>query len=134
MGQTKLIVGLLLALALGVAVAMFGGHYTRLQHAAAQNEGRGLVLENTSAGVADGVDNDQAQAQVDTGLAQGRDTFKTSINEAKRHDPETANRADRVVPERVRNAYRERRLARERLGCAGRECAKDDNADTATQR
>lgn len=134
MVPTKVYVGLVLALLLGVGIALFGADYRRLQNAAAQNEQRGQVLTNTSQGVADGVDIDDFKAGVETGLAAGKEAFQTSKREAIRNEPETAARADRPVPDSVRRAYRERRLARERLGCAAGECGKDDQADAAAER
>jgi hypothetical protein len=134
MTQIRFYGGLALALALGVAIALFGGHYRKLQIAAQQNEQRGSVLETTSAGVADTVDIDKALAENRAALAANRNAFQKALQEAKRNEPETAARAVLPVPDSVRTAYRERRLARERLGCAGRQCRQDDQADAASQR
>ena len=122
----KTVIGLVVAVAFGVGVALFGQHYRNLQAAAATSEHRGTVLQNTSAGVQDGVTLDQVQNTVDQGLAKARDEFQRSNREAQRNEPNTATRATGAVPDSLRSAYRERRRARERLGCAGGECPQDD--------
>jgi hypothetical protein len=122
MKQIELYVGLTLAVILSVGVSLFAGHYQELQRAAAQNEQRGGVIHATSQGIARGVDVDAFLSSNDVVIGTGRDAFNHTITEAKRHEPETAARADRTVPVSVRNAYRERRLARERRGCTGSEC------------
>lgn len=125
MTPTKFYIGLGVALLLGVGIALFGADYRRLQRASAQNEHRGQVLTNASAGAAESIDIDEFQAGYNAALAANRDAFQKAKTEAKRNEPETAARAVRPVPDSVRGAYRERRLARERLGCAGRECGED---------
>lgn len=127
-------IGLALALALGVGVALFGAHYRQLQNAAGQNEQRGAVIENTSAGIADGVEIDMERARLDALMASNRDDFQRAKTEAKRNEPETATRATRAVPDSVRAAFRERRLARERRGCTGDECRQDDQQSPASER
>lgn len=132
--RIELIIGLVVAILLAVGLTLFASHYMSLEKAAAQNELRGGVLESASAGVEEGQRIDDHQAEIDSGLAQGRERFNNVISEAETHEPQTASRAATRVPDSVRNAYRERRLARERLGCAGQQCQKDDKADAATQR
>lgn len=129
MAPTKFYIGLGAALLLGVGVAMFGAHYRELQHSAQQNENRGQVLTNASAGVQEGTDIDEFKAGYNAALAANRSAFQQAKQEAIRNEPETATRAVRNVPDSVRNAYRERRRARERLGCAGGECRQDDAPD-----
>lgn len=130
----KVVTGLVLAVALGVMVALFGADYAQMRKAAAQNEQRGQVLVNTSAGVADGVEIDQVQEAYKKGLDDARSTFQQAKSEAKRNEPETASRAGRAVPDSVRSAYRERRRSRERLGCVSGECPQDDNANAPAKR
>lgn len=134
MTQIKLVIGLVIAVALGVTVTLFGNHYLGLKRAAAESAIRGAVLESTTRGVAEGVDIDGFTTAYERGLLTGRDAFRVVKSEAIRHEPETASRADRVVPDSVRNAYRQRRLARERLGCPGGECTEDDNGNAPAKR
>lgn len=122
MKQIELYAGLLLAVIVSVGVSLFAGHYRELQRAAATNELRGGVLTNASAGINRGVDIDNFLSSNDVVIGTGREAFTHTIAEAKRHEPEVADRADRPVPASVRNAYRERRLARERRGCPAGEC------------
>lgn len=133
MTPIKFYIGLGVALVLGIGIALFGADYRRLQKAAAQNENRGQVLTNASAGAKESIDIDEFQAGYNAGLAANRDAFQRAKQEAIRNEPETAARAVRPVPGSVRDAFRERRLARERLGCAARECRKDDAADAAAK-
>jgi acyl-CoA synthetase (AMP-forming)/AMP-acid ligase II len=107
---------------IALAVVFLFSHYRNLKEAAAVSDVREQVLTNASAGVSDGVDIDAQQQAYAQGLAYARATFKDQKDEAKRNEPETADRAVRAIPDSVRNAARQRRLARERLGCAGREC------------
>jgi hypothetical protein len=120
--QSKLILAIVVAIAFAVAITLGTQHYIKLRDKAELADTREGVLTTTSQGVADSVHIDQAQNATNAGLAQGRETFHTTLEEAKRNEPETANRAVRPVPDSVRNAAAERRRARERLGCAGREC------------
>jgi hypothetical protein len=120
--EMQVIAGLIIAVLLAVGISLWGSHYMNLQREAALAKTRAGVLTTTSQGVADGTRIDQAQATTNAALAQGRETFHVTIQEAKRNEPETANRAVRPVPDSVRNAAAERRRARERLGCAGGEC------------
>lgn len=96
-------------------------------------EQQGRTLEATVGINADGVAADGQRAERDEGLARARDEFNQRYKEDVRYDPATADRADRVVPQRVRDNFRARRLARERLGCAGSKCesrpAPDDPAE-----
>lgn len=122
MGQTKFFVGLVLAVLLAVGVSVSVNHYVDLRKASAQNEIRQGVLTATTAGVEVGVNNQREQDDIDSAIAKGARDFTITLQEAKRNDPTTADRAVRPVPDSVRNAYRQRRLARERSGCAGSEC------------
>lgn len=65
---------------------------------------------------------DEDRSNVDYAVGQGRDAFRQSYQGAKANEPEVADHASRAVPLSVRRAFRERRLARERSGCAGGEC------------
>lgn len=120
----------LLAVALG-AGAMY---VSNLREASALSEQRGTTLQTTSAVIDDGTIADQAQAAVVQGIAAGRDQFNNTYSEAKRNEPTVADRANRPVPASVRNAYRERRLARERYGCVRSECQARGQAGDAAER
>lgn len=122
------------ALLLGAALLFGYNTVIGWKEAAQQNVSRGNTMTATSGIVADGAKADAQRADVDTGIAQGRDNFNTNYQEAKRNEPETAARADRSVPDSVRNAYRARRLARERLGCIGSECVGRPEEEDATKR
>lgn len=134
MTQIKLAVILLVAVILSVGVTLFTGHYRELTRAAEQNEQRAGVLANASAGIEDGVDIDAFLSSNQVVIGTGRNNFQRAKQEAIRNEPETADRADRAVPDSVRRAYRERRIARERRGCAGGQCQQDNQARPAAQR
>lgn len=114
--QAQVIIGLIFAVIVAVALSTAAQHYLRLQRAAAQGEiDKGKI--ETTVGVIDDTDKaDEQRDTVDTGVAAGRNTYQTTTAKAKRNEPTTAARADRAVPASVRGAYRERRIARERLG------------------
>jgi len=122
MKRIEIIIGLTVAVILSVGVSLFARDYMDAKRAQAQNEQRGRVLINATAGIERGVDVDAFLSNNDVVIGTGRETFNRTMQEARRHEPETAARADRAVPVSVRNAYRERRLARERRGCTGSEC------------
>lgn len=92
------------------------------------------IGETTSGMVTDGAKASEDRSAVDYSVGQGRGAFNQSYEGAKRDEPEVATRATRVVPSRVRNAFRERRLARERSGCAGAECERGSEADGSSER
>ena len=114
--QAQVVMGLIFAVVVAVALSIAAQHYFNLRDAAAQGA---IDKEKAGTTVDVIVDSDEAaveRATVDTGVAAGRDTYQTTTAKAKRNEPTTAARADRAVPASVRGAYRERRLARERLG------------------
>lgn len=113
---------LVLALVAGVLLLWVGQTVLSWKEAAQQNEQRGATIETTSAIIDDGAKADQEREQVDGDIATGRATYDNAYQEAKTNEPETAARADRTRPASVRNAFRERRRARERSGCIGDEC------------
>lgn len=120
--QIKIIIGLIVTVVLSVLLTLGGNHYMSLRKAAAENEHKAGVLVATSHGVEVGAANDIEQRETEAAVTQARQEFTIRVQEAKRNEPQTADRADRPVPGSVRAAYRERRLARERRGCAGDEC------------
>ena len=76
-----------------------------------------------------------AESQADQNqLSQGVQQFTITIEEGQRNDPEARARADRPVPDSVRNAFRERRLARERSGCIGAGCRAEPDTNAPSKR
>jgi len=132
--SVKIIGSVVTAIILALLVIIAVGSIQSLRNAAAVGEQRGGVLGSASEGVAQGVKIDQEQQRESVVISAGRDTFQRTKSEAIRNEPTTADRATRAVPDSVRQAYRDRRRARERLGCAGSECAQDDDAHEAAQR
>lgn len=114
--QIEVIIGLIVAVVLAVVLSIFAGHYMKLRDTAAQGVIDERKLETTSSVIADSDEAATERQRVDTGVTEARGTFQNQVAEAKRNEPDTASRATRPVPASVRNAYRERRLARERLG------------------
>lgn len=114
--EAQVVGALVLTVVIAVGLSLGVSHYLGLRKAAAQNEQRGQVIQTTSG---QNADNDTVATQAreeNTHVASGREEFKITIEEAKRNEPATANRATNSVPDSVRNAYRQRRLARERSG------------------
>ena len=123
------VAGLIFAVVLAVALTFFGLDYRAAKQGAAQNENRGMVMVATDETLRDGAVADTQRDRIDHVVVQAGQTFDQSMQEAYQNEPETRTRGDRPVPDSVRNAYRERRRARERLGCAGGECRQDDAPD-----
>ena len=118
-----------------VGFGIFGISKVKQWHDASQAaEVQGRTLEATSGIIGDGTKADAERDATDTGLAKAREDFNRRYQEDKRNDPETAARAVRVVPQRVRDNFRARRLARERLGCAGSECQARSEEDESSER
>lgn len=130
----KFWIGLIAAIGLSVGATLFFQHYQSLVAAASLAEVRKGTATNTSATVIDGQAADSAAQRVEFVLTDSRDTFNHNQSKAKANEPETAQRANRVVPVSVRNNFKQRRLARERLGCVPGECEASDAAGDATER
>lgn len=64
----------------------------------------------------------------ETGVNSARSEYQRGYEDAKRNDPTVAPWGAQPVPQRLRDLARQRRLARERLGCAGDGCPDDDGA------
>ena len=130
----RIVLALILTAAIAVGCVLGFQQITAWRSAAIQNEQRGGVMVSTDAGIKQGENIDALQEAYNRGLSDGRDMIQQTKDEAKRNEPETAARAVRNVPVSVRNAYSERRRARERLGCTARECREDDETDAAAKR
>jgi len=112
----KFVAALICTVLLTLAVVFGAQHYNALKAKAALADSRGTTLTTATGMVNDGTAADAKKATVDTGVGQARSQFQQSTREAKQNEPTVASRADAPVPVSVRNAYRARRLARERLG------------------
>lgn len=134
MSPFKLYVGLAVAILLSVGATLFYHHYQSLVEAAHLAEVRKGTAANASATVIDGQAADTAAQKVEFVLTDTRDTFTHNQSKAKANEPETAQRADRVVPVSVRNNFKQRRLARERLGCVSVQCEAGDAAGNPSER
>lgn len=120
--QAQVVVMLIVAIVIAVSLSLFGADYVATKRAAAVGVQRGGTLEAASLAIYDGTQAEADRTRITQGLDLGSITFRYQLDEAQRNEPETAERADRTVPVSVRNAYRDRRRARERLGCVGSEC------------
>lgn len=130
----KFYIGLVLAVVLAVVVSLFAGEYRSGQEAKMVADQQVRTMQSTSAGVSEGLRIDEFQAGFNMAQQANRNAFQQSKNEAIAREPETAARATRTVPDSVRNAYRARRIARERSGCVGVECQQDDSTSVAAER
>ena len=113
---------LLLVLLIAASVGYDRFDKWRLGRKAVQADNRAIVLDNTSAGIEDGVEIDNQQQAYARGLADARQVYQQQTNEDARHEPETAIRDNGAIPDSRLRAFQQRRLSRERLGCTDREC------------
>jgi hypothetical protein len=132
--QTKIIIGLIFAIVVSVLMSVGTDHYLSLRAAKQSNEDKALVIGATDAGIQVGVDNDREREYVDYAIGEARRQFQASLQEGRKNDQATADRADRVVPGSVRDAFKARRLARERSGDPGSEREARDTPGPATER
>lgn len=109
--NAKLIGILILTVLAAVLLTLGVQHYKELRTKAALADMRQVTLETTSAVITDSTEADSDRSTTDAGVATARIIFE----EGRRNDPSNASRAATPVPAGLRNAYRERRLARERL-------------------
>ena len=99
-----------------------------------QNVQKGQTMEATVGVTKDGTVADAAQGATDTTVVKGNYDFGNTYKEDERHDPIVASRTTRVVPQRVRDNFRARRIARERSGCVGGQCDPYAEAEDASER
>ena len=120
--QVKIIAALVTAILLSIFVTIGAQQVMSWKHGAEAGAQRKQTAGAASAiTTAQPVYQDQ-QHSLDQGIAQGRNTFHDDMEKARNEDPDLRTRATAPVNDRVRDAFRKRRLARERLGCAGDEC------------
>jgi hypothetical protein len=101
----------IIALLLCGVLAFFGyQHYSDLVRRAQQGELRGDKIERTDAIMGLGQRADTEKTTTEARVAETRIIYQ----EAKRHEPELADRSTRPLPASLRRLACERRLARER--------------------
>ena len=99
-----------------------------------QNVQKGQTMEATVGVTKDGTVADAAQGATDTTVVKGNYDFGNTYKEDERHDPIVATRSTGAVPQRVRDNFRARRIARERSGCVGGQCDPYAEAEDASER
>lgn len=122
------------AVIVAVSIVVLNDKWKDGQEAVATIEIMKPIAKDTTVTINEGVVAEAARKAYELGVNKARDEFKQQQAEDKRNDPETAARADRVVPRSVRNNFQKRRAARERLGCPSGECAEGDAAQSAPER
>lgn len=70
-----------------------------------------------------------AQRSREAAMAEARITHQQLYEEVRRNDPSVRAWGDTPIPDRLRQLARERREARERLGCVGDGCGGDGAAE-----
>lgn len=91
------------------------------------------TAEATTGIIGDGAKSDKERQAESDGLSSGRESFNASIQKARQSDQSLLHRASQPVPPSVLDAYRQRRLTRDRFGCAGAGCGAQPEADTPTK-
>lgn len=127
-------VKLMLLLALGAGLLFGVQTVLDWREAAIQGEQRGRTLAAASGITKDGQQIEAQRLIIDVGLLEARAEFQRQLEEGSAREPETAARATRAVPDSRLRAFRERRLARERLGCAGTQCEERPTPANAAER
>lgn len=131
---TKDTLHLLLALLIGGAILWMGQTVMSWKEAHDLSKQQTRTAEATSGILKDEEVSTKEQDKQGTVLTEGREQFNARTEEANKNDPTAAERSVRPVPDSLRRAYRERRLARERLGCVGENCGKELAPDPAPKR
>lgn len=132
--DVRIIIGLVVTILITIALVVGGQTVMNWKEGYDQNHLKEGTLQSASGIIADGSKADADRSNVDQSIGQGRQQFQEDYDGAMTHEPETAARADRPVPDSVRRAFRERRLARERLGCAGEQCGERPADSSSAQR
>jgi len=131
---TKETLKFLAALLIGGAILWVGQTVMSWKEAHDLSKQQTRTAEATSGILKDEQASIKEQDKQGSVLNAGRERFTARIEEANQNDPIFAERSVRPVPDSLRRAYRERRLARDRLGCAGENCGKEPAADSAPER
>lgn len=113
----------LIALGLLIGLSVLGAKHLKDWYDLRQTvETQGHIGKAASGIETDASKADANRAKTDNGIKAGRDDFQNRYQRDIRDDTETATHSTHVVPKRVRDNFRERRLARERSGCTGTKC------------
>lgn len=112
--NVQIILSVLLTLAIVGAMTAFGWHYKNLVAQAASNAERGQKIIATDGIIKDGRKTDEARERQDQAVAEAASKYEEGLEDEKRNDPAVADRDARLIPDRLRQLARERRLARER--------------------
>lgn len=124
----------MILVALLVCVALLGiKKVMDWRDAALRSEQQTRTMETTSGIVKDGNIASVQRNHVASNVAQAKERFDNQIAEDRKNEPEIADRADRSVPASRLRAFRERRLARERSGCAGEQCSSGSTSSDSTE-
>lgn len=96
----------------------------------AANAAQGVRTDRAASGIArDASEAVIAQRSREAAVAEVRITYQHQYEEVRRNDPSVRAWSDTPVPDRLRQLARERREARERLGCVGDGCGGDGAAE-----
>lgn len=125
---------LILVLAIGAALWFAGQLVYSWKKAYDQGQGQERAAKVTTGIAQDGAEADEQRLVIDVGLLEARARFNQQLEEDRKHEPETAARAERVVPDSRLRAFRQRRLTRERLGCAGEQCRERPPTEVPAER
>lgn len=132
--HVQLILYALAAVVISVGIGILNDKWKEGQQARAIVEESKPINQAATDTINEGVIAQTAQKAYELGVNRARDEFKQQQAEDKRHEPETAARADRAVPRSVLNNFAKRRAARERLGCVSGECPDAGEQAEATKR
>lgn len=125
---------LILALVIGAVVLFAFQTIKSWKDAADLSKQQTRTAEATSGILEDGQKSDKERQAENNGLSHGRESFNAAIQKASQSDKSVSDRASQPVPPSVLDAYRERRLTRDRFGCAGAGCGAEPEADAAAKR
>jgi cytochrome c-type biogenesis protein CcmE len=112
--QVEMLIAVAVALILAVVISVGTGHYLSLREKAAEAELQHGKIVSTDGIIKDGAESDERRQRVEIAVTDGRVRYREDYEREKANDPAFAERADSVVDQRVRDAARARRLARER--------------------
>lgn len=128
--DARILISVIVTIVLVVTVIIGSQQIMRWRADAAQNKTRGGVIEATSGIIDDASHAREERTTDDGGVIAARVNYGRSAQEARTNEPSTRTYGAQPVPRSLRDLARERRLARERLGCVGGErqgeCAEAD--------
>lgn len=127
-------VQLIIALLIGAVILFAGQRIMSWKQGYELSQQQTETAKATSGILKDSQQSAKEQEKQSSAIDTGREAFNNKTEEDRRNDPTVAERANRPVPDSLRRAYRERRLARDRLGCAGAGCGEEPSPDAAPER